>query len=87
MSKIGRISPAFTQASAQSISDNARSQEITVGNPIDKDFVQFCRQATDTQLENILKKEWYAYQHRDYDSAVRASMERGWVVEAGKRLQ
>lgn len=58
-----------------------------MGNPIDKDFVNFCRQATDSQLENILADEYASFGHRDYDSAVRASMERGWVVEAGKRIK
>lgn len=54
-------------------------------NPIDNEFVAFCRQATDFQLENILKFEWDAFKHRDYKSAEKAAIERGWIVEKGKR--
>ena len=53
---------------------------------IDQDFVQFCRQATDTQLENILLKEFSRYKHGDYDSACLAAAERGWIVKNGKRI-
>jgi hypothetical protein len=54
--------------------------------PIDEDFVQYCRQATDTQLENILAKEYARYQHGDYDSARIAAAERGWHVHNGSRI-
>lgn len=52
----------------------------------DEDFIQFCRQATDRQLESILEKEFNAYKHRDYDSARIAAAERGWQVKDGKRI-
>ena len=55
-------------------------------NEIDEDFVGFCRQATDSQLENILQDEWNAYEHRDYASAEKAAEERGWTVNNGKRV-
>lgn len=54
-------------------------------NQIDEDFVQFCRHATDSQLENILMDEWKAHEHRDYASAKEAAKERGWIVSNGKR--
>jgi hypothetical protein len=54
-------------------------------NPIDPNFVQFCRQATDDQLEAILLKEWQAFKHRDYASAQQAAEERGWSVQDGQR--
>jgi hypothetical protein len=53
---------------------------------IDNDVVQYCRQASDTQLENILAKEYARHQHGDYDSARLAAAERGWTVRAGKRV-
>jgi hypothetical protein len=55
-------------------------------NPIDLNFVQFCRQATDAQLEAILLKEWEAFEHRDYASAQQAAEERGWSVQDGQRI-
>lgn len=55
-------------------------------NQIDQDFVQYCRQATDAQLESILMKEWEAYEHRDYASAEKAAEDRGWTVSEGSRL-
>jgi hypothetical protein len=55
-------------------------------NPIDPNFVQFCRQATDDQLEAILLKEWQAFEHRDYPSAQQAAEERGWSVQDGQRI-
>ena len=54
-------------------------------NPIDEDFVNYCRHATDAQLEAILLKEWKAFEHRDYGSAVVAAGERGWFVKDGTR--
>ena len=53
---------------------------------IDEDFVQFCRQATDNQLENILRDEYKRYNHGDYDSARIAAAERGWTVKNGEVL-
>jgi hypothetical protein len=58
-----------------------------VANEINDDFVEFCRNATDRQLENILKKEYEAWQHRDYPSARIAAAERGWRVQDGVRLE
>ncbi len=58
-----------------------------MSNPIDNDFVQYCRQATDTQLENILKFEWDSFEHRDYPSAEKAAEERGWTVDKGVVLR
>ena len=56
-----------------------------MANDIDEDFVQYCRQCTDQQLENVLRKEYDAYQHRDYPSARVAAAERGWHVNQGDR--
>lgn len=53
---------------------------------IDHDFVQFCRQATDKQLENILAFEYPRDSRGDYESAVKAATERGWAVDRGKRV-
>jgi hypothetical protein len=55
-------------------------------NPIDQSFVQFCRNATDAQLETILQQEWAAFEHRDYASAEAAATERGWTVQDGQRI-
>ena len=55
-------------------------------NPVDEDFVQFSRQATEHQLENILADEYKRYRHGDYVSARIAAAERGWQVEDGKRI-
>ena len=55
-----------------------------MSNPIDEDFVQYCRQASDSQLRVILLKEWNADGHRDYGSARLAAAERGWRVAAGR---
>lgn len=55
-------------------------------NDIDEDFVQYCRQCTDAQLKEVLRKEWDAHQHRDYASARVAAAERGWQVENGERV-
>ena len=52
----------------------------------DEDFIQYCRQCTDSQLEAVLEKEYNAYKHRDYDSARIAAAERGWQVKNGKRI-
>lgn len=53
-------------------------------NAFDEDFYKFCRQATDSQLRNILRNEWDAYQHRDYASAQAAAVARGWTVHDGE---
>jgi hypothetical protein len=55
-------------------------------NPIDPNFVQFCRGLTDKQLENFLADEWRAHKHRDYASAQQAAVERGWTVQDGQRI-
>ena len=52
----------------------------------DENFIQFCRQATDSQLENILRDEYKRYQHGDYDSARIAAAERQWRVKNGERI-
>ena len=52
---------------------------------IDEDFILFCRQATDRQLENILRDEYARHRHGDYDSARVAAAERGWNVTNGER--
>jgi hypothetical protein len=57
-----------------------------MANEIDEDFVQYCRQCTDSQLEHVIQKEYDAFQHRDYPSARIAAAERGWRVEDGKRV-
>ena len=55
------------------------------------DFLLFCRQATDAQLENILAKEWEASQYdfdrrSDYSDAAREAERRGWTVVKGVRV-
>jgi hypothetical protein len=57
-----------------------------VANEIDQDVVQYCRQCTDAQLEEVLRKEWHAALHRDYASARVVAAERGWVVKNGTRI-
>jgi hypothetical protein len=57
----------------------------TMANDIDEDVIQYCRQCTDAQLEEVLSKEYDAYEHRDYYSARIAAAERGWVVVNGER--
>jgi hypothetical protein len=55
-------------------------------------FGQFCRQATDQQLEDILKKEFEAAKtgdesrYDDYCDAVKEASHRGWTVINGERL-
>ena len=55
-------------------------------NDIAEDMVLYAKQCTDKQLENVLKKEWDAYQHRDYASARVAAEARGWTVKNGERV-
>ena len=55
-------------------------------NPVDEDFIQFSRQATDRQLENILEDEYKRYRHGDYVSARIAAAERDWHVADGRRV-
>jgi hypothetical protein len=57
-----------------------------MSEPIDEDFVGFCRQATDSQLEAILIDEWKRFEHGDYASARLAAAERGWTVRNGERI-
>lgn len=57
-----------------------------MANAIDNDFVNYCRQCTDAQLEEVLRKEYEAFEHRDYPSAQLAAAERGWTVVKGKRI-
>lgn len=57
-----------------------------MANAIDDDFVQYCRQCTDSQLEAVLEDEYKAFRHRDYPSARLAAAERGWRVERGVRI-
>jgi hypothetical protein len=52
---------------------------------IDEDFCNYCRQATDAQLEHILLFEWKRFAHGDYDSARFVAAERGWRVKNGER--
>jgi hypothetical protein len=54
------------------------------------DFLLFCRNATDAQLETILAKEWEAATYSlartaDYNAAVREAERRGWTVFKGRR--
>ena len=58
-----------------------------MANLVDVDFVQYCRQCTDAQLEEVLKREYEAFQQRDYASACIAAAERGWITSYGKRLR
>jgi hypothetical protein len=57
-----------------------------MANLVDEDFVEYCRQCTNEQLENVLKHEYDAFQQRDYASACIAAAERGWITSYGKRL-
>lgn len=50
------------------------------------DFELFCRNATDRQLENIIKKEWDAGRLDDYRAAKREAKRRGWEVNRGERI-
>ena len=57
----------------------------------DEDFLGFCRNATDRQLENILLKEWQASRDDesrlpDYNAAKIEAERRGWTVRKGQRL-
>lgn len=56
----------------------------TTFNDIDEDFCDYCRTASDKQLEAILAKEFDA--RRDYNSARLVAAERGWTVTNGKRI-
>lgn len=51
----------------------------------------FCRQATDSQLEAILEREWTASRDNpariaDYETAATEAERRGWTVSKGRRL-
>jgi hypothetical protein len=53
------------------------------------DFLGFCRNATDTQLQNILKKEYDASREsesrlEDYEAAKIECERRGWTVRRGE---
>ncbi len=54
------------------------------------DFKLFCRNATDSQLEAILEKEWEGKKYdedreSDYEDAVSEAERRGWTVINGRR--
>ena len=49
-------------------------------------FINFCRQATDSQLETILMKEWDSARAQDYRDAQAEGERRGWRVLRGQRL-
>ena len=53
---------------------------------IDWDFVNFCRKATDIQLENILLIEHNKVGLNNYREAVLVATGRGWVVTNGVRV-
>lgn len=53
---------------------------------VDEDFVQYCRQCTDQQLEEVLRFEYGRYRHGDYTNARIAAAERGWRVHKGERI-
>lgn len=57
-----------------------------MANAIDNDVVEYCRKCTDSQLEEVLRREYAAFEHRDYPSAQLAAAERGWTVVKGERL-
>jgi hypothetical protein len=44
----------------------------------DDSFLAFCRNATDAQLLEILRREYSAGRRFDYMTAERAATERGW---------
>jgi hypothetical protein len=81
-----QITGGGTAVHAQALAylNNKPPEELRM-NPIDEDFVQYCRTLTDAQLESVLLKEWEAPEHRDYGSAVVAAAERGWYTVDGKR--
>jgi hypothetical protein len=49
------------------------------------DFYNFCRQATDEQLEEIAQKEFEAGRQVDYLTAKVVAAERGWTIWRGRR--
>jgi len=56
-----------------------------------ENFVLFCRNATNSQLEEILRKEWLASQTdesraADYYAARYVAGQRGWDVRRGERI-
>jgi hypothetical protein len=52
---------------------------------IDQDFANYCRQCTDAQLAEVLRREYGRFRHGDYDSAMVVAGERGWSVVNGER--
>jgi hypothetical protein len=50
------------------------------------DFRLFCKNASDTQLTHILKKEWTAGRNDDYRDAREEAESRGWTVRRGERI-
>ena len=57
-----------------------------MANQVNDDFVNYCKTLSDRQLENVLKKEYDAFEHRDYPSALSAAHQRGWTVINGVRV-
>jgi hypothetical protein len=49
-------------------------------------FRRFCEQATDSQLEAILEKEFAAQRADDYTTAKSVATGRGWTVHNGRRI-
>lgn len=49
-------------------------------------FRLYCFQASDQQLEGILKKEWDAGRADDYRDARAEAERRGWSVRRGERV-
>lgn len=56
-------------------------------NAPNDDSIIFFKNCSDQQLEHNLKKEWDAYNHRDYASARVAAEARGWDIGKGLRLK
>lgn len=54
-------------------------------------FLGFCKQATNQQLENILKQEYDASRNNenrkiDYAAAKLEAQQRGWTIHNGQRI-
>lgn len=50
-----------------------------------EDFINYCRQCSDSQLTHVLRDEYARYKHGDYYLALVAAAERGWSVNKGER--
>lgn len=85
---IREASPEEAARLARMIGKSAGEDEPEPGN---LSFRLFCRNATNTQLENILMREWKGADRdpdrmSDYNEAALEAERRGWTVKNGERL-